>query len=147
MSFLKKVQQASLAKIQADTPDFNSMPRAKAERFLHDLFSKHTKGVFSDEHWKPWQDILKDLNKYNITYTIDAAKYYKLRDSGPESLEDGKKWELTLYAGGKGGWKVFVMASFGPSPINKPMSKYDMLYTINWDGRLRLEKNYNEGRP
>jgi len=140
MSFLKKVQQASLAKIQADTPDFNSMTRAKAERFLHDMFSKHTKGVFSDEHWKPWHDILDDLNKYNITYKVGDAKYYKLRDSDPESLADGKRWELTIYAGDKGGWHVFVTASFGPSPINKPGSKYDMIYTVNWDGRLRKEQ-------
>ena len=145
MSFLKKIQKASLAEIiQADTPDFNSMARAKAEKFLHDLLSKHTKGVFSDEHWKPWHDILDDLNKYNITYTVGDAKYYKLRDSDPETLADGKKWELTIYAGDKGGWKVFVIASFGPSPIDKPGSKYDMIYTVNWNGRLRKEQIQSE---
>jgi hypothetical protein len=96
----------------------------------------HTKGVFSDEYWTPWQNIIKDLNANNIDYIVNGSKYYKLKDSCSDH-NDGKRWELTVYAGDKGGWKIHVIASFGPSPINNPCSKYDMIYTTTWDSKIR----------
>jgi len=123
----------------SEAEDFRTLKRGKAEKLMRTILDKHTKGVFKDEHWAPWHKILDDFVDHKVDYTIDKTEYYK-HPSTKDEMPDGKRWMLTVYHGEKGGWKVNITASFGPS---KPgdTDKYDMIYTINWLGRLRKPKD------
>lgn len=110
--------------------------KRKAESFLHKLLDNRTKGVFSDNSWKPIHKIFDDFNAHDVDYSVNKSEYYKTKGSENAESPDGKRWELTIYCTDKGGWHLKLIASFGPSPVGTT-DRYDVIYTLSWDGKLR----------
>lgn len=109
------------------------MNRGQAEKLLRSIFDLHTKGLHRDDHWKPLQDIFHELQKRNIPFEILQSEYYKNKNS--DSIYDGKNWRINIHLTDKSGWRVFVQASFGPSPVGET-TVYDMSYNLNWTANL-----------
>lgn len=115
----------------------NRMSRRAMESLMRRILDRNTKGVFSDNYWTPIHDIQKEFSSEMIDLTLVKSNYfYPKPGMGNVGEIQGKEWLFEIpYT--KGGWHLRVVASFGPSPVNDPMSKYDVIYTLSWDGRLK----------
>lgn len=127
MPFLKKVRYKITAK------GFEGITRQKAETIIHKTLDPIFKGVFRDNYWKPIQEAMKALAALDIYPQTEKADYYH-----KEGNIEGKKWILTIPFGEKGGWHLQINASFGPSAVGTT-DAYDVIYTLNWDGRMKPE--------
>jgi hypothetical protein len=119
--------------INEDASELEGMNRNQAEKILRQIFDLHTKGIHRDDHWKPLQDIFHELEKRNIPFEILQSEYYK--NKGSDAIYDGKNWRINIHLTDKSGWRVFVQASFGPSPVGETTA-YDLSYNLNWTANL-----------
>lgn len=137
--FFKKLNEQLEKSIRLlEAEDFNALSRSQAERVLHSILSARTKGVFSDNHWLPYQQILTDLDKHGIDFGLVKSEYYRNKGS-THPIGDGKRWSLNVYYGDKGGWYLNIIASFGPSKPNET-DKYDMIYSFSWSAAIKKSK-------
>lgn len=116
----------------------NRLGRHAMESLMRRILEKHTKGVFRDNSWKPIHDIQKDFASEMIDMDLVKSQYYHAKPGQGTSSDgpEGKEWLFEIpYT--KGGWHLRIVASFGPSLISDPMSAYDVIYTLSWDGRLK----------
>jgi hypothetical protein len=118
---------------------FNELSKHKAKSYLQSIIYPKTKGFFRDDTWKPVQSILKDLSDNGIDYNIQKTDYYHIPNSEHSPMPDGKKWYVEIPHGDKGGFLLYINASFGPS---KPQENdvYDLVATIEYSSSIRASK-------
>jgi len=117
---------------------FKELSKQKAKSYLHSIIDPKTKGFFKDEYWKPVQEIFKELANNDIDYSIKESKYYHLPNSEHAPMPDGKKWYIEIPHGDKGGFVLYINASFGAS---KPGSSdiYDLVATVDYSSSIKAK--------
>jgi len=114
----------------------NRKSKSSMENLIRHILEKNTKGVFKDENWKPLAAIQKEFSNEMIEPILIESKYFHNRDSDNNS-PDGKKWFYEIPYQNKGGWYLNIVASFGPSSVQDPTSKYDLTYTLTWSAKIK----------
>ena len=125
MSYLRKIHKIT-------AKGFEGITRQKAETLIHKTLDPIFKGVHRDHFWKPIHDGAKALAALDIYPQALKTEY----QHDKEGHVSGKEWLYDIPFGEKGGWHMRVLCSFGPSKIGET-DAYDIIYTLNWDGRMR----------
>lgn len=119
----------------------------RAKETLHNIIEHHTKGVFSDNHWKPIHDIESAIHRHGIECNLTEAKYFH-HPGSKNTMPDGKSWSYQIPVSDKGGLWLHIIASFGPSSIETPAEakgrpqeskndRYDIVYQLEWTAKAK----------
>jgi hypothetical protein len=111
--------------IMAET-SLDGMSKDTAKRHVNQLLAHYTKGLFSDESWKPINDIWKALTSAQIDWTLMDNKYLH-NESGRPS---GKTWSFNIkFITNKGRPAVLygVVTASGAGSVEDPLEKYDLV--------------------
>jgi len=118
-------------KVAEDKPSpLNGMTKQRAKRHVNKILGENTKGFFSDEYWKPINDIFKNLSSQNIDYVVDNTQYKKDESGNPSS----KTWFITVsFTDNKDKEQKMVgsIIASGAGSVDDPLDKYDVVAFVN----------------
>jgi hypothetical protein len=119
-----------LAKFVLAETSLDGMSKETAKRHVNQLLSHYTKGLFSDESWKPVNDIWTALNSAQIDWTLTDNKYLHNEAGRPS----GKQWNFEVkFITNKGRPAILygVVTASGAGSVEDPLSKYDLVSYVS----------------
>lgn len=102
------------------------MTKQKALRYVNNILEQFTKGIHSDDSWKPINAFFKQLSSENIDYVIEKADYTKDEADNPS----GKTWfvEINFVNDKQKEIKLYgKIQACGAGTVSDPLSKYDII--------------------
>jgi len=99
--------------------------RRSAAKLVNKILHPFSKGFYSDEYWKPVQDIRKALERANIDFVISGGNYEK--DS--RGMPVRKTWDLEVPFFNKNNrpmWLMGVIVASGAGSMEDPLERYDI---------------------
>lgn len=115
------------ARIVSGVSLLDGVSKQKAARFVNEIISRHTRGLFKDESWEAVNVIWKDLADRNVAYTITSSEYVKDHFSG---MPTAKIWKFTIeFTNDKGRPTTLygVITASGAGSVSDPLEKYDLV--------------------
>ena len=106
----------------------DGMSKTTAKRNVNKLLSRYVKGFFSDDYWRPVQNIFKAMDAAVINWELESTLYRKDNDGNPIS----KEWKFVVYFENNRGkpnkmYGIIVASGVGASD---PLSRYDVVAYI-----------------
>jgi len=98
------------------------MTRTTAKNQINKILNTTTKGLFSDEYWKPVQETWTALRAAGFEVEIQSTRYGQDTKGNPSE----KVWFFEIpFDGSK---KPFqgILTCHGAGTVNDPLSKYDI---------------------
>ena len=118
------------------------MTKYKAKQLIYNIVEPHTKGFFSDDYWRPIKAITDALERSKIPFHLVKSEY--THETGKQ-MPKGKEWTYAIPVSDKGGFWLYIVASFGPSAIDTTTSsqehkadKYDLVFQVEWNPEAKL---------
>jgi len=114
-----------------DEPNgLNGMSKNEARKFVNALLSRHTKGFFDDQYWRPINNSFKEMDIHNVPYDLKKAEYRHDRNGNPSSkvwvfeieFVNNRGRDTTLYG---------TMTASGGGPVDDPLERYDVTAYVN----------------
>jgi len=110
----------------------DGMSKQRAKTLLGKIFGKYSKGLFSDDNWRPVHQIFKALENEGIDYVLTSAEYGT--SSGGRGIgvkmPDNKTWKFEIpFRNDRGKETVLygIIIASGAGSIDDPLSKYDVV--------------------
>ena len=115
---------------QQEISALDGFSKVKAKNHVNQIMSRNTKGFFTDEYWKPINEIFSELNNANITYYMEKAEYQQNEKGTPIA----KRWVVKIpFMNDKGKESVLygsIVAS-GAGSVEDPLSRYDVVAYVS----------------
>jgi len=114
----------------------HGMSRRQAANYVNKLMARHTRGIFSDESWRPVHAIFRDLESAGVIHFLTSAEY-GISPSGRQTglrVNDNKTWKFDVPFENERGrptvLKGIIVAS-GAGSVADPLEKYDLVAYVN----------------
>lgn len=127
----------SEAPFGGDNP-LDGKSKANAKNFVMSKTNKFTKGFFSDEYWKPVNQVYKELTKLHINWVGTGATYeqerVELSDRSHASVPIRKIWTFEIkFRNNRDKPDVLFgrMVAAGAGPVESPLDRYDVTLTVS----------------
>jgi len=115
----------------------DGMRKQQAIKYVNNKIIPNHGGFFTDEYWRPVQDIWKAFDKASINYSIDSSEYgvspsFQQVFPGEKWRipNDYKEWKFSIrFPDNKGKeQKIYgTIVASGAGSIEDPLEKYDVV--------------------
>lgn len=116
--------------VLSEETSLDGMSKDTAKRHVNQLLAHYTKGLFSDDSWKPVNDIWSALTSAQIDWTLKDNKYLH----NERGLPTGKTWSFDIKFINKTGRPAVlygVVTASGAGTVEDPLGKYDLVAYVS----------------
>lgn len=131
---IKQMVSGKLAKSFLAVPDVNALNGVSnqiARKFVNEVLSRYSKGIFHDQSWEAVRRLWKALQDSGINYTIVDTEYQK---DSPSGMPSRKQWKFEVsFTNDKGRLVVLygVVIASGVGSVEDVLSKYDLVAYVS----------------
>jgi hypothetical protein len=110
--------------------NLDKMTKQKASSLVNKIIDPFTKGIFSDNSWRPVHQIFRALDNAEIKYFTIHSKYQQDANGNPSS----KTWliEIPFVNNRSIEDKLYLhIVCSGAGSVNEPLDRYDVVAYAN----------------
>ena len=131
---IKQMVSGKSAKSLVAIPEVNALNGVSnqvARKFVNEILSRYSKGIFHDQSWEAVRRLWKALQDNGINYTIVDTEYQK---DSPSGMPSRKQWKFEVSFTNDKGRPVMlygVVIASGAGSVEDPLEKYDIIAYIS----------------